>query len=65
MGLKPETNDLIAFNEYLNTLTWVPNSKAFMIMENTKKGIEHFGEFEDEAFAIKRMAINFDNQINA
>ena len=36
MGLEQESNDIIAFDEYLDTLSrYDPDSKAAQILENT------------------------------
>ena len=52
MGLASGSNDMIAFDEYLACLHHLPNSKASIILENTKMGIELYQQFEDEHRAI-------------
>ena len=64
MGIQPGSNGRIAFDEYLGLLENMPNSQATMILQNTHMGIELYRQFNDEYRAIKRMNINFDNQID-
>lgn len=60
----PGSNDMIAFDEYLDILESISNSKAGIILQNVQKGIDLYMQSENEAKAIRRMNFNFDNQLD-
>lgn len=64
MGFKLDSPDYNVFNEYIKSLDSSSRSKAYSILENTKKGIDLYLKYGLESLAIERMQIHFDRHVS-